>query len=632
MINAGNFGVIKPDIFQEIRKINGSLDEKEAQMVLARLLVSQPNLLYNLLTGETLFPFQTLKCKMFMERDFILDVSSRGGAKSFTSAVFAIIYAICNPGNKILILGPGMRQSAVVLAYIMEISKKPSAYLLRQFLSEDNYKRSPERHSIKIGNSEVFAMSLGDGKKIRGARANVIILDEAFAIPSNIIDEVIGPMMVVPANINEIRKTRKWEDRMIAAGKMTEKERMVFPNNKMIMLSSACYEFEPLYKRFLDYKDKILDKNFLTSDEHSKTQLSYGIVNLGWEALPDELLSKGFILSEKSRMSEDSFRREYEAQFSPDSSSYYKMSKMKECCLQPREYPTIEFKGDSPVRYFYVLGIDPNYKNAENSDHFAMCLMKVDRKKMNIGTVVHNYAMAGLDTDSIMKYILYLLTHFNIEYMIVDSGGGISLIETINNSSLFKTANIQLGVVDFKFDDPKEIRESKSNYNPKERKMVHLQNFGGKWIQLANQELQMCFDHKKVRFASMPMDSDYESLLKEDIPIKDIEFKLKQEEDLKGVEGRYKMKEKQRQFLEHQRDLIELTINECANVQLTTTAQGNQSFDLPTSMRKINTPDKPRKDSYTALLLANWGRKCVEMMELCEEDEKPNDWFEPVMF
>ena len=395
MLDGGNFGVSKPDIFEELREIKGDLQEKEAMIALSRLLISQPNLMYNLLTGEVLFPFQTLKCKIFSERDFCLDISARGGAKSFTSAVFCIIYAICNPGTKILILGPGMRQSAIVLSYIMEISKKPNAYLLRQFLTEDCYKRSPERHSIKIGKSEIFAMSLGDGKKIRGARANVIILDEAFAIPSNIIDEVIGPMMVVPSNVSEREKTTKWENRMIEAGKMKEEDRIVFKNNKMIMLSSACYEFEPLYKRFLSYKEKITDPQFLSSEENKKAKLSYGIVNLGWEALPDNLLSKGFIISEKERMSEDAFRREYEAQFSPDSSAYFKMSKMRECCLQPGDHPTIELSGDDPRKYFYVLGIDPNFKKAENSDHFAMCLMKVDRNRMNIGTVVHNFAMAG---------------------------------------------------------------------------------------------------------------------------------------------------------------------------------------------------------------------------------------------
>ena len=93
-------------------------------------------------------------------------------------------------------------------------------------------------------------MSLGDGKKIRGARAQVIILDEAFAIPNNIIDEVIGPMMVVRANVSEIKKIREKENKMIETGKMKEADRQKFDNNKLIMLSSACYEFEPLYKRF----------------------------------------------------------------------------------------------------------------------------------------------------------------------------------------------------------------------------------------------------------------------------------------------------------------------------------------------------------------------------------------------
>jgi hypothetical protein len=41
-------------------------------------------------------------------------------------------------------------------------------------------------------------------------------------------------------------------------------------------------------------------------------------------------------------------------------------------------------------------------------------------------------------------------------------------------------------------------------------------------------------------------------------------------------------------------------------IQVTTTAQGTQSFDLPHNLKKQRGADKARKDSYSALVLANW--------------------------
>ena len=62
-------------------------------------------------------------------------------------------------------------------------------------------------------------------------------------------------------------------------------------------------------------------------------------------------------------------------------------------------------------------------------------------------------------------------------------------------------------------------------------------------------------------------------------------------------------------FIEHQSDMIDLTKNECALVQITTTSQGTQTFDLPSNLRRQTGPDKARKDSYSALVLANWMAK-----------------------
>jgi len=59
-------------------------------------------------------------------------------------------------------------------------------------------------------------------------------------------------------------------------------------------------------------------------------------------------------------------------------------------------------------------------------------------------------------------------------------------------------------------------------------------------------------------------------------------------------------------FVEHQGDMIQLTKNQCALVQITTSPQGHQTFDLPQMLKRQTGPDKARKDSYSALVLGNW--------------------------
>ena len=69
-------------------------------------------------------------------------------------------------------------------------------------------------------------------------------------------------------------------------------------------------------------------------------------------------------------------------------------------------------------------------------------------------------------------------------------------------------------------------------------------------------------------------------------------------------------------FVEHQKDMMDLIKVQCALIQITTSVQGTQSFDLPPNLRKQSGADKARKDSYSALVLGNWMIKIYyDMME-----------------
>ncbi len=78
-------------------------------------------------------------------------------------------------------------------------------------------------------------------------------------------------------------------------------------------------------------------------------------------------------------------------------------------------------------------------------------------------------------------------------------------------------------------------------------------------------------------------------------------------------------------FMAEQDHLLDLTRNECAMIQVKTTDQGTRSFGLAQAMKRTTGPQKIRKDSYSALLVANWGLKLyVEAMAIQVQQGPPD--------
>jgi hypothetical protein len=124
--------------------------------------------------------------------------------------------------------------------------------------------------------------------------------------------------------------------------------------------------------------------------------------------------------------------------------------------------------------------------------------------------------------------------------------------------------------------------------------------------------LQTAFDRKKIYFAATAMDDNYSMQRVKKIPIKDLKFSKYEDEKNIGA--------KMIEFIEHQKDMIDLTKAECALIQVSSSAGGTQSFDLPPNLKRQKGIDKPRKDSYSALVLGNWGMQIYyDMLDIPEE-------------
>ena len=471
-----------------------------------------------------------------------------------------------------------------------EIAASPKAEFLSQCITRVS--KANDQWVMEIGSSKITALPLGDGEKLRGFRFERMIIDELLLMPEKVLNEVIMPFLSVIKNPTERQETWDVETEMIKQGKMKEEDRTKWPNNKIIGLSSASYKFEYLYKMYQKYESLILDEN----EQDGAHRV---IMHFSYDCAPQQLYDQNLIDQAKATMSQSQFDREFMAVFTDDSSGYFKVSKMAECTIPDGEGQCVEVIGEHADEY--ILAFDPSWSESEGSDDFAMMLIKLN-KETKKGTIVHSYALSGSNLKTHIKYIAYLIEHFNIVAIVGDYNGGVQFFNSCNESSIFKSKKLKLNIIDADLDDHQEyekgLRDLKRQYNKDNNTYVFLRKPSSKWIRYANELLQASFDHKRIFFAGAAMDDDYNKQRKARIPIKELKFIPNYNESSEAS--------KMIDFVEHQKDMMDLIKVECALIQVNTSTQGTQSFDLPLNLRKQKGADKARKDSYSALILGNW--------------------------
>ena len=113
---------------------------------------------------------------------------------TYMLAVYALLRSILVPGTKVVIAGASFRQAKLVFKYIEELYHTSPIVqeALRPF---GGPKYHSDTASIKTGFSEITAIPLGDGEKIRGMRATVLICDEFACLDRDTIVETNNGMI-----------------------------------------------------------------------------------------------------------------------------------------------------------------------------------------------------------------------------------------------------------------------------------------------------------------------------------------------------------------------------------------------------------------------------------------------------
>jgi hypothetical protein len=163
-----------------------------------------------LLFNVELHPIQIAILQEFWIRPFPMFIASRGFGKSFLMALYCTLRCILKPGTKIVVVGAAFRQSKLVFEYMETLWR--NSPILRSIFNgnDDGPRRDVDRCTMRLGDSWTIAIPMGDGSKIRGLRAHIIIADEFASISPDIYETVVSGFAAVSANpIQNVKEAAK---------------------------------------------------------------------------------------------------------------------------------------------------------------------------------------------------------------------------------------------------------------------------------------------------------------------------------------------------------------------------------------------------------------------------------------
>lgn len=277
-----------------------------------------------------LFPFQIAMLQILWKTPFPMIIGSRGSAKSYTLAVYAILKALLEPGSKVVIIGAGLRQAKLVFGYIESIWN--NAPMLRDIVGKG--KSSGPRQSVdlcyfKLGTSMITALPMGDGSRIRGFRANTVLCDEFASVPEEIFDIVVrGFTSTAKTPVEEARQLALEKriaelDLPVDVCKQISSTAKSLKGNQIIYSGTAYYGFNHFARKFDMWRTIIESKgdhktiaNLFGGDYNIPDGFDYrdySIIRIPYTILPEGMLDKKQLAHAKAVLPTSIFRMEYGA-------------------------------------------------------------------------------------------------------------------------------------------------------------------------------------------------------------------------------------------------------------------------------------------------------------------------------
>ena len=595
---------------QMIHRLKADIENPDLHLIRLlrnpKYLGSTCKLLFNI----ELHPMQVAILQEFWYRPFPMYIASRGWGKSFLLALYSILRCTFYPGTKIVIVGAAFRQSKIIFEY-METIWRNSAILRSIFNgNEDGPRRDVDRCTIRLGDSWTIAVPMGDGSKIRGLRAHIIIADEFASISPDIYETVVSGFAAVSASPIQNVKEQAKRKAMTEVGLWNAELEAINTKmgNQAIISGTADYDFKHFARYWKRYKAIIESKG----DNRKLEELFQGEVpdNFNWKdysiiRIPYELIPKGFmddkqVSRAKATVHTGIYNMEYAACFTADSDGFFRRSLIESCVVNDSSPVVINSRPiifDAVVTgntsHHYVYGIDP----ASEQDNFSIVVLEVhpDHSRIvYVWTTNRSNFKERQKTGLIKEYDFYgfcarkirnLMKTFPCDRLGMDAqGGGVAIEEALHDPSKLEDGeNLMWPIINY---DKTKDTDAQPGLH-----LIELVQFAkSDWTTQANHGLRKDFEDKVLLFPrfdnltlGLALDKENKDILSADLnPIYDSLSEC---------------------ILE-----IEQLKNELTTIVMTqpsTGSGGRDRWDTPEVKLQNGKKGRLRKDRYSALVIAN---------------------------
>jgi uncharacterized protein YfbU (UPF0304 family) len=609
-----NFAWLNIDLEKALTGIHSKLTygKESPDATVLRLMRNPDNFIFTCkhLLNLELIPLHGAVLKEIWTHSFPMFIASRGFSKSFLLAVFCLLKMALTQKAKIVVVGAGFRQAKVIFEYMEDIWR--NAPILRDIASQNSGpRRDVDRCTFRFNDSWTVCIPLGNGEKIRGLRANVIIADEFNSISPLIYETVIAGFTAV--SMNPVLNTKAAAKRkyLMERGVWTEHHESLYAareGNQAILSGTAGFDFEHFadyWKKYHTYITSKGDLNYiknkleLDSIDPAFDYKDYCIIRIPYELVPEGFMEAKHIARAKASLHVGTYNNEYGAVFSKDSSGFFKRTLIHSCTATDTK-PVIT-PGGSPVWFDadirgeptveHVIGIDP----ASESDNFTITVLAlhqdhrrvvyawstnrkdfIARQKAGLTKEGDYYAFCSRKVRNLQKV-------FNVTRIGIDKlGGGIAILEAWHDvKKLEPGEQLMWEVIDY------EKEKDTDTYVGQH--IIEIIKFAdATWVSEANHGLRKDMEERKLLFPRFDSAS--------------IEMAL--EEDKIAIESG----DKSRIYdtLEDCVNEIEEMKRELSTIVMTrTTSQNREHWDTPEIQAANGKKGRMKKDRYSALLIAN---------------------------
>jgi hypothetical protein len=563
-----------------------------------------------LLFDIELHPIQIAILQEFWIRPFPMFVASRGFGKSFLMALYCTLKCIFVPGTKIVVVGAAFRQSKIIFEYMETLWR--NSPILRSIYSgnDDGPRRDVDRCTMRLGESWTIAVPMGDGSKIRGLRAHIIIADEFASISPEIYETVVSGFAAVSASPIQNVKEEAKKAAMTEAGLWNEQLEAVQikKGNQAIIAGTADYSFKHFASYWKRYKAIInsrgdkqqLEEIFKGEVPDSFNWRDYSIIRMPYELIPKGFMDDKQVSRAKATIHTGIYNMEYAACFTEDSDGFFRRS-LIESCVTNESKPIfingnnilfdVSTKGNPDLQYIY--GIDP----ASEKDNFTIVVLELhkdhsrivygwstnrnnfkDRQKTGLVNEYDFYSFCARKIRNLMK--LFPCARIGLDAQ----GGGVAIEEALHDPGKLEDGeNLIWPVIDM--NKPKDTDDQSGLH------ILELVQFArADWTSQANHGLRKDLEDKVLLFPRFDQVTLALALDRENKDIMSADLSNLYDSESECV-------------LE-----IEELKNELTTIVMTQTSTGPNArdrWDTPEIKLPNGKKGKLRKDRYSALLIAN---------------------------